>query len=71
MGGSRGNKNNGEKNMSVKEDESTVDWRGRTSDPNKHGGMRAAAFLLGLFSFINFNFLFQAFSFSFSLFYLS
>lgn len=35
----------------VTEEESTVDWRGRPSNPNKHGGMRAAAFVLGLFSF--------------------
>lgn len=28
-------------------DEETVDWRGRPSNPNKHGGMRAALFVLG------------------------
>lgn len=41
--------------------DNTVDWRGRTSKP-KHGGMRAAAFVLGihgslslsLWSFLNF-----------------
>ncbi|CAH1450738.1 unnamed protein product [Lactuca virosa] len=32
-------------------DEETVDWRGRPSDPTKHGGMRAAAFVLGVQSF--------------------
>ncbi|CAI9294199.1 unnamed protein product [Lactuca saligna] len=32
-------------------DEETVDWRGRPSDPIKHGGMRAAAFVLGVQSF--------------------
>lgn len=31
-------------------EEATVDWRGRPSNPNKHGGMRAAAFVLGLLS---------------------
>ncbi|KAL3814557.1 hypothetical protein ACJIZ3_015825 [Penstemon smallii] len=30
---------------------SSVDWRGRPSDPNKHGGMRASAFVLGLQGF--------------------
>ncbi|XP_021298215.1 protein NRT1/ PTR FAMILY 4.3 [Herrania umbratica] len=35
----------------VTEEESTVDWRGRPSNPNKHGGMRAAAFVLGLQAF--------------------
>ncbi|XP_073041584.1 protein NRT1/ PTR FAMILY 4.3-like [Primulina eburnea] len=29
----------------------TVDWRGRPSNPNKHGGMKAAAFVLGLQGF--------------------
>lgn len=29
-------------------EETTVDWRGRPSDPKKHGGMKAAAFVLGL-----------------------
>lgn len=28
-----------------------VDWKGRPSTPNKHGGMRAAAFVLGVQSF--------------------
>ncbi|KAI3445546.1 hypothetical protein Pfo_002211 [Paulownia fortunei] len=32
-------------------EESTVDWRGRPSNPLKHGGMRAAAFVLGLQGF--------------------
>jgi hypothetical protein len=26
----------------------TVDWRGRPSNPNNHGGTRAAAFVLGI-----------------------
>ncbi|KAK9110859.1 hypothetical protein Sjap_018919 [Stephania japonica] len=29
----------------------SVDWRGRPCKPNKHGGMRAAVFVLGLMSF--------------------
>ncbi|GKV46712.1 hypothetical protein SLEP1_g53687 [Rubroshorea leprosula] len=32
-------------------DTATVDWRGRASNPNKHGGMRAALFVLGLQAF--------------------
>lgn len=28
-------------------EEESVDWRGRPSNPNKHGGMRAALFVLG------------------------
>ncbi|KAI3414428.1 uncharacterized protein J3R85_016329 [Psidium guajava] len=31
--------------------ETTLDWRGRPSNPRKHGGMRAAAFVLGLQTF--------------------
>lgn len=30
-----------------KREDITVDWRGRPSNPQKHGGMRAAAFVLG------------------------
>ncbi|KAK4487230.1 hypothetical protein RD792_006550 [Penstemon davidsonii] len=41
------NKLGGEK---ICEDRS-VDWRGRPSNPNKHGGMRASAFVLGLQGF--------------------
>ncbi|KDP42512.1 hypothetical protein JCGZ_00309 [Jatropha curcas] len=33
------------------ENTSTIDWRGRPSNPNKHGGMRAATFVLGLQAF--------------------
>ncbi|KAL0454518.1 UNVERIFIED_CONTAM: protein NRT1/ PTR FAMILY 4.3 [Sesamum latifolium] len=33
------------------ETSSHVDWRGRPTNPNKHGGMRAAAFVLGLQGF--------------------
>ncbi|KAI3770450.1 hypothetical protein L6452_01584 [Arctium lappa] len=39
-----------QKGDSISED-ATIDWRGRPSDPNKHGGMRAAAFVLGVQSF--------------------
>ena len=31
--------------------ENTVDWRGRPSKP-KHGGMRAAAFVLGMYIYL-------------------
>ncbi|KAI4298903.1 hypothetical protein L6164_032416 [Bauhinia variegata] len=36
---------------SVMAKDTFVDWRGRPSNPNKHGGMRAAAFVLGLQAF--------------------
>ncbi|WCJ18703.1 Major facilitator superfamily protein [Euphorbia peplus] len=43
------NKGDQSKNTSVYEElDNTVDLRGRPSDPNKHGGMRAASFVLGL-----------------------
>ncbi|ONK57670.1 uncharacterized protein A4U43_C09F2870 [Asparagus officinalis] len=32
-------------------DEVSVDWRGRPCEPNKHGGMRAAVFVLGIQAF--------------------
>ncbi|KAG5414676.1 hypothetical protein IGI04_002243 [Brassica rapa subsp. trilocularis] len=32
-------------------EEESVDWRGRPSNPSKHGGMRAALFVLGLQAF--------------------
>lgn len=32
-------------------EDTSVDWRGRPSNPNKHGGMRAATFVLGLQAF--------------------
>ncbi|PWA72183.1 Major facilitator superfamily domain, general substrate transporter [Artemisia annua] len=32
-------------------EEPTVDWKGRPSTPNEHGGMRAAAFVLGVQAF--------------------
>ncbi|KAI4296144.1 hypothetical protein L6164_036126 [Bauhinia variegata] len=37
--------------MSVMATDTTVDWRGRPSNPTKQGGMRAAAFVLGLQAF--------------------
>ncbi|KAL8528884.1 hypothetical protein ACS0TY_006379 [Phlomoides rotata] len=37
--------------MVVSHQDSRVDWRGRPSNPLKHGGMRAAAFVLGLQGF--------------------
>lgn len=33
-------------------EEATLDWRGRPSNPNKHGGMRAASFALGIYAHI-------------------
>ncbi|KAL9388195.1 hypothetical protein Peur_021319 [Populus x canadensis] len=42
--------NKGESKCVIGE-EITVDWRGKPSNPNKHGGMRAAAFVLGLQAF--------------------
>jgi hypothetical protein len=39
--------NKGESKCVIGE-EITVDWRGKPSNPNKHGGMRAAAFVLGM-----------------------
>ncbi|XP_061357281.1 protein NRT1/ PTR FAMILY 4.3-like [Gastrolobium bilobum] len=37
--------------MEGEEDSTTVDWRGRPSNPHKHGGMRPALFVLGLQAF--------------------
>ncbi|KAK9213768.1 hypothetical protein WN944_005753 [Citrus x changshan-huyou] len=38
-------------NKGTEVEESTVDWKGRPSNPNKHGGMKAAVFVLGLQAF--------------------
>lgn len=35
-------------NKGTEVEESTVDWKGRPSNPNKHGGMKAAVFVLGI-----------------------
>ncbi|KAL2513764.1 Protein NRT1/PTR FAMILY 4.3 [Forsythia ovata] len=35
----------------ISEEATTVDWRGRPSNPNKHAGMRPVAFVLGLQGF--------------------
>ncbi|XP_048232150.1 protein NRT1/ PTR FAMILY 4.3 [Ricinus communis] len=53
MSNARSNNKRGELKMSsvVSEESGTVDWRGRPSNPNKHGGMRAATFVLGLQAF--------------------
>ncbi|KAH9619118.1 hypothetical protein KSS87_018842 [Heliosperma pusillum] len=48
--GNIGRINEGNKNGEG-EIETTVDWRGRPSNPSKHGGMRAAFFVLGLQGF--------------------
>ncbi|OAY39585.1 protein NRT1/ PTR FAMILY 4.3 [Manihot esculenta] len=50
----RRHSNKGESKSSVvvvNDQESTIDWRGRPSNPHKHGGMRAATFVLGLQAF--------------------
>lgn len=36
-----------EEEISDEETTASLDWRGRPSNPLKHGGMRAAAFVLG------------------------
>ncbi|KAH9609991.1 hypothetical protein KSS87_005362 [Heliosperma pusillum] len=48
--GNIGRINEGNKNGEG-EIETTVDWRGRPSNPSKHGGMKAAFFVLGLQGF--------------------
>ncbi|TXG53618.1 hypothetical protein EZV62_018874 [Acer yangbiense] len=53
MEGRRQNNNRGDhqnKGLAIDE-ETTVDWRGRPSNPHKHGGMKAAVFVLGLQGF--------------------
>ncbi|KAK5826180.1 hypothetical protein PVK06_021095 [Gossypium arboreum] len=48
----RGNiKAENEMTINMKEEQSTLDWRGRPSNPNKHGGFQAASFVLGLQAF--------------------
>ncbi|MBA0568845.1 hypothetical protein Golob_006312 [Gossypium lobatum] len=48
----RGNiKAENEMNINMQEEQSTFDWRGRPSNPNKHGGFQAASFVLGLQAF--------------------
>ncbi|KAL6517822.1 hypothetical protein OROMI_033523 [Orobanche minor] len=42
---------NGEDKNICEESITTVDWRGRPSNPLKHGGIRAAAFVLGVQGF--------------------
>ncbi|CAN8241096.1 unnamed protein product [Cochlearia groenlandica] len=37
--------------LAHEEEEESVDWRGRPSNPNKHGGIRASLFVLGLQAF--------------------
>ncbi|KMT07894.1 hypothetical protein BVRB_6g145900 [Beta vulgaris subsp. vulgaris] len=44
------NNNNGDQ-AAITEAATTVDWRGRPSNLSKHGGMRAAVFVLGLQAF--------------------
>lgn len=52
----RRHSNKGESKSSVvvvNDQESTIDWRGRPSNPHKHGGMRAATFVLGTSLFLS------------------
>lgn len=37
------------KEMNSMSEDTSVDWRGRPCNSKKHGGMTAAAFVLGLF----------------------
>lgn len=37
------------KNFKEESEETSIDWRGRPSKSNKHGGMSAAVFVLGTF----------------------
>lgn len=50
---SRRNENKGYNSTgSISQDtitDSTVDWRGRPSNPKQHGGMKAASFALGIY----------------------
>ncbi|CAK9321984.1 unnamed protein product [Citrullus colocynthis] len=41
----------GESHTNIPSQDISVDWRGRPSNPTSHGGMRAAAFVLGLQAF--------------------
>lgn len=41
---------------SISEEATTVDWRGRPSNPKKHGGMLAAVFVLGTCIYIYISF---------------
>ncbi|CAH9111753.1 unnamed protein product [Cuscuta epithymum] len=45
------NNNNNNNNNASGDDQPTVDWRGRPANPSKHGGMPAAAFVLGVQGF--------------------
>lgn len=48
----RGNSKEGTRPTGIIEETATVvDWKGRPSNPSKHGGMRAAVFVLGLQAF--------------------
>lgn len=39
--------------LSLDVDETAVDWRGRPCKANKHGGMTAAVFVLGLSPYLS------------------
>lgn len=48
---SRRNENKGYNIDSISHD-TTVDWRGRPSNPKQHGGMKAASFVLGNITYV-------------------
>lgn len=60
------NNNNGDQ-AAITEAATTVDWRGRPSNLSKHGGMRAAVFVLGI-SLSKFSFFFLCFSIAYLIF---
>ncbi|KAJ4717623.1 protein NRT1/ PTR FAMILY 4.4 [Melia azedarach] len=47
----RNSRQENNRDMVMVEDNTSVDWRGKPSNPNKHGGMKAAVFVLGLQAF--------------------
>ncbi|KAJ8572673.1 hypothetical protein K7X08_009184 [Anisodus acutangulus] len=51
MEAARGEKGDSNNNICEENTITSVDWRGRPSNPIKHGGMKAAAFVLGLQGF--------------------
>lgn len=44
----RNSRQENNRDMVMVEDNTSVDWRGKPSNPNKHGGMKAAVFVLGI-----------------------
>lgn len=48
------NNNNSCEDVIITTTTTSVDWRGRPSNPIKHGGMKAAAFVLGTYYSLSF-----------------